>query len=172
MYFVFRLLQNVNDLDIAMRKLIDTEQVLLAHEKALQELREALAKKEEIVSSHSVIMLSTIVEHNSSNFFSVCAVMLQEDIIEKYDSLVEQKMSDYKKKTTRKKYGKHESYSAFRQAIHVRFTLAWFLNRLCLPPNALDEKQEVQHPDNAMPPVTELLPKGKTCMILHNINVA
>ena len=66
----------MNDLDIAMRKLIDTEQVLLAHEKALQELREALAKKEEIVSSHSVIMLSTIVEHNSSNFFSVCAVML------------------------------------------------------------------------------------------------
>ena len=54
----------MNDLDIAMRKLIDTEQVLLAHEKALQELREALAKKEEIVSSHSVIMLSTIVEHN------------------------------------------------------------------------------------------------------------
>ena len=66
----------MNDLDIAMRKLIDTEQVLLAHEKALQELREALAKKEEIVSSHSVIMLSTLVEHNSSNFFSVCAVML------------------------------------------------------------------------------------------------
>ena len=66
----------MNDLDIAMRKLIDTEQVLLAHEKALQELREALAKKEETVSSHSVIMLSTSVEHNSSNFFSVCAVML------------------------------------------------------------------------------------------------
>lgn len=40
-----------------MRRLIDTEQEFLAHEQALGDLREAIAKKEEVVSRLSTLVL-------------------------------------------------------------------------------------------------------------------
>ncbi|KAF8073814.1 hypothetical protein FPV67DRAFT_769004 [Lyophyllum atratum] len=56
--------------------------------------------------------------------------------VEQYDEGVDALKEEYTKKTTRQKYAKSEEYAAFRNNIY-----------------------EVQHPDKAMPPITEFIPK-------------
>ncbi|KIP08108.1 hypothetical protein PHLGIDRAFT_127242 [Phlebiopsis gigantea 11061_1 CR5-6] len=57
------------------------------------------------------------------------------EVILRYEEGVQKKKLDYQAKTSRQKYAKHEEYSNFRQAIY-----------------------EVQHPEEAMPPVMDLIP--------------
>ncbi|TCD70538.1 hypothetical protein EIP91_002884 [Steccherinum ochraceum] len=58
------------------------------------------------------------------------------NVIDHYEENVKQRGAEYKMKTSRQKYAKKEEYRKFRQAIF-----------------------EVQHPGEAMPPVSELVPK-------------
>ncbi|EMD39937.1 hypothetical protein CERSUDRAFT_132615 [Gelatoporia subvermispora B] len=58
------------------------------------------------------------------------------DVVNRYEKGVRNKLDEYKGKTTRQKYGKNDEYHKFRQAIF-----------------------EVQHPDTAMPPAIEFLPR-------------
>ncbi|KAI0248580.1 hypothetical protein BJV78DRAFT_1131167 [Lactifluus subvellereus] len=58
------------------------------------------------------------------------------DIQERYQVQVQEKLDVYGGKTSRQKYAKSEEYAAFRQSIY-----------------------EVQHPNEAMPPVVEFLPR-------------
>ncbi|OCH86400.1 hypothetical protein OBBRIDRAFT_738066 [Obba rivulosa] len=58
------------------------------------------------------------------------------DVVDRYEKGVRNKVEEYNQKTIRQKYAKNEEYSTFRQAIF-----------------------EVQHPDTAMPPVTDFLPR-------------
>ncbi|EKM49518.1 uncharacterized protein PHACADRAFT_265043 [Phanerochaete carnosa HHB-10118-sp] len=57
------------------------------------------------------------------------------EVISRYDSGVGTRQKDYGKKTSRQKYAKHEDYANFRQGIY-----------------------EIQHPDEAMPPVADFIP--------------
>ncbi|KAH9080421.1 hypothetical protein EDB83DRAFT_981269 [Lactarius deliciosus] len=58
------------------------------------------------------------------------------DILERYQVQVQEKLDAHNTKTSRQKYAKSEAYAAFRQSIY-----------------------EVQHPNEAMPPVVEFLPR-------------
>ncbi|KAH9179339.1 hypothetical protein EDB89DRAFT_796281 [Lactarius sanguifluus] len=58
------------------------------------------------------------------------------DILEHYQVQVQEKLDAHNTKTSRQKYAKSEAYAAFRQSIY-----------------------EVQHPNEAMPPVVEFLPR-------------
>ncbi|THH01561.1 hypothetical protein EW026_g1173 [Hermanssonia centrifuga] len=53
-----------------------------------------------------------------------------------YEETVQRRIAEYRKKTTRQKYVKNDEYASFKQAIF-----------------------EVQHPDTAMPPVSDFIPK-------------
>ncbi|CAL1713130.1 unnamed protein product [Somion occarium] len=99
--------QSLADLEATMKRLIDTENELSVHETVLNELREKIALGEEV-----------------------------SNVVERYQTGVQEKMAEYKKRTARQKYGKHDQYNKYRQAVF-----------------------EVQHPDTAMPPVTEFLPR-------------
>lgn len=57
-------------------------------------------------------------------------------VIDVYEQGVQEKMDVYKTKTSRQKYAKSDNYSKFKQAIY-----------------------EVHHPDTAMPPLTDLIPR-------------
>ncbi|KAH9002686.1 hypothetical protein EDB86DRAFT_197703 [Lactarius hatsudake] len=58
------------------------------------------------------------------------------DVLERYQVQVQEKLDAHNTKTSRQKYAKSEAYAAFRQSIY-----------------------EVQHPNEAMPPVVEFLPR-------------
>jgi len=58
------------------------------------------------------------------------------DVLVLYQGKAQEKLDGYNKKTSRQRYAKSEAYVAFRQSIY-----------------------EVQHPDEAMPPVVEFLPR-------------
>lgn len=58
------------------------------------------------------------------------------DVLERYQVQVQEKMDAHNKKTSRQKYARSEAYAAFKQSIY-----------------------EVQHPNEAMPPVVEFLPR-------------
>ncbi|KAF8271993.1 hypothetical protein EI94DRAFT_1567349 [Lactarius quietus] len=58
------------------------------------------------------------------------------DVLERYQVQVREKLEAHNKKTSRQKYAKSEAYAAFKQSIY-----------------------EVQHPNEAMPPVVEFLPR-------------
>ncbi|KAI1789617.1 zinc-finger of the MIZ type in Nse subunit-domain-containing protein [Ganoderma leucocontextum] len=57
-------------------------------------------------------------------------------VIDVYEKGVQEKMDTYKTKTPRQKYAKSDNYSKFKQTIY-----------------------EVHHPDTAMPPLTDLIPR-------------
>ncbi|KAF8895410.1 hypothetical protein BD779DRAFT_1499346 [Infundibulicybe gibba] len=59
-----------------------------------------------------------------------------DNVVDRYQIGVEKGMKVYAKKTTRQKYAKNEQYAQFRANIY-----------------------EVQHPDQAMPPITDFIPK-------------
>ncbi|KAN0125461.1 hypothetical protein V8E53_015431, partial [Lactarius tabidus] len=58
------------------------------------------------------------------------------DVLERYQVQVQEKLDAHNKKTSRQKYARSEAYAAFKQSIY-----------------------EVQHPNEAMPPVVEFLPR-------------
>ncbi|KAI0056566.1 hypothetical protein BV25DRAFT_1565135 [Artomyces pyxidatus] len=58
------------------------------------------------------------------------------DIVDRYEKNVQAELNSYENKTSRQKYAKHDKYASFKQSIY-----------------------EVQHPDEAMPPVIEFIPK-------------
>ncbi|KAH9989702.1 hypothetical protein BJV74DRAFT_837981 [Russula compacta] len=58
------------------------------------------------------------------------------NVLELYQTRTQDKLDDYDKRTTRQKYAKSDAYATFRQSIY-----------------------EVQHPNEAMPPVVEFLPR-------------
>jgi len=58
------------------------------------------------------------------------------NVLELYQAQAQETLDNYNNRTTRQKYAKSEAYVAFRQAIY-----------------------EVQHPNEAMPPVVEFLPR-------------
>lgn len=72
---------------------------------------------------------------------------------------VKQKMDEYAAKTTRQKYAKEAQYADFRQRIFVSVADSEVLDlrHVCL---RFSSTQEVQHDDEAMPPVADLLPQG------------
>ncbi|KAI0260215.1 hypothetical protein BC834DRAFT_556285 [Gloeopeniophorella convolvens] len=55
------------------------------------------------------------------------------DVLERYEKQVDEKLDTYRNKTSRQKYAKSEAYAAFKQSVY--------------------------HPDEAMPPVIEFLPR-------------
>ncbi|THH16547.1 hypothetical protein EW146_g4097 [Bondarzewia mesenterica] len=57
------------------------------------------------------------------------------DVLERYEKGVQEKQDAYGTKTSRQKYARNQQYADFRQAIY-----------------------EVQHPDEAMPPIVDFLP--------------
>jgi hypothetical protein len=64
-------------------------------------------------------------------------------------------MEEYATKTTRQKYGKSEVYAKFKHGIFVRTDLS------CVPElYSFTYIQEVQHPDTAIPPISEFIPRG------------
>ncbi|KAH9980180.1 hypothetical protein BGW80DRAFT_1515272 [Lactifluus volemus] len=63
--------------------------------------------------------------------------IVRSNILEHYQAQVQERLDTYGEKTSRQKYVKSEEYVAFRQSIY-----------------------EVQHPNEAMPPVVEFLPQG------------
>ena len=67
---------------------------------------------------------------------------------------VQEKLNAYGEKTSRQRYAKSEEYAAFRQSIYVRHDSSDPTLASLTPP------QEVQHPNEAMPPVVEFLPRG------------
>ncbi|THG97623.1 hypothetical protein EW145_g7580 [Phellinidium pouzarii] len=66
--------------------------------------------------------------------------------VERYETRVERKIMDWKNFTTREKYAKDEVYVTFKQNIY-----------------------EVQYPEQAMPPITEFIPRG-LCSIFPQEN--
>jgi len=81
----------------------------------------------------------------------------QDDVIHRYQVGVEKRMKEYVKKTTRQKYAKNDQYAAFKQGIYVR-VFSGYQNTSLL--TSLLAPQEVNHPDEAMPPITEFIPRG------------
>lgn len=45
---------------------------------------------------------------------------IQPAIVSRYEEDVERRINEYKQKTSRRKYAKHDDYASFRQAIYVR----------------------------------------------------
>ncbi|KIL67837.1 hypothetical protein M378DRAFT_122007 [Amanita muscaria Koide BX008] len=58
------------------------------------------------------------------------------DAVDRYQGMVQGKAREYTQKTSRQKYAKNEQYARFKENIY-----------------------EVLHPDQAMPPITELIPR-------------
>ncbi|KAI0648053.1 hypothetical protein C8Q79DRAFT_1109892 [Trametes meyenii] len=79
----------LTEIDILMRELLDTEYELTAHEKALDDLQQKVARGEEI-----------------------------EGVIGAYQQGVQMRLDEYKTKTTRQKYAKNDYYQKFKQAIY------------------------------------------------------
>ncbi|GBE84954.1 predicted protein [Sparassis crispa] len=58
------------------------------------------------------------------------------DVVERYEREMKNKLNAYKNKTTRQKYAKNDDYVKFKSSIY-----------------------EVQNPDTAMPPLTDMIPR-------------
>ncbi|KAH9922787.1 uncharacterized protein BXZ73DRAFT_91513 [Epithele typhae] len=95
-------------IDTIMREWLDTEEELLAHEHALQEIHQNVAAGEAVIA-----------------------------VIDVYKTGVQDYTEKYKAKTPRQKYAKNNRYLTFKQGL-------W----------------NVEHPDSAMPPLVDLIPKG------------
>ncbi|PAV17253.1 hypothetical protein PNOK_0731700 [Pyrrhoderma noxium] len=91
--------------DAIMRELLDLQHELKSHNECIVELSNEIARGEEI-----------------------------NNVVERYKSGVEDRISTWNSKTARQKYAKDEFYIKFRQDIY-----------------------EVHHPDEGMPPLTELM---------------
>ncbi|KAI0670785.1 hypothetical protein C8Q78DRAFT_1031904 [Trametes maxima] len=79
----------LTEIDLLMRDLLDTEHELTAHEKALDDLQQKVARGEEI-----------------------------EGVIDAYQQGVQKRLDEYKTKTARQKYAKNDYYQKFKQAIY------------------------------------------------------
>ncbi|KAI0632124.1 hypothetical protein C8Q77DRAFT_902243 [Trametes polyzona] len=97
----------LTQVDNLMLELLDAEYEFTAHEKALDDIHQRLARNEKI-----------------------------EGVAHVYGHKVQELLETYKHRTTRQKYAKNDQYQKFKQAIY-----------------------EVQHPDVAMPPLTDLIPR-------------
>ncbi|KAF9007669.1 hypothetical protein BDZ89DRAFT_1104765 [Hymenopellis radicata] len=95
------------EVDTIMKDFIAIESTMGFHALTLDEIRQKLAQGETVV-----------------------------DIVSRYNAGVTQKEAAHKKKTSRQKYAKDDTYREFRQTV-------W----------------EAEMPDTAMPPMTELIPK-------------
>ncbi|KAI0699109.1 zinc-finger of the MIZ type in Nse subunit-domain-containing protein [Cytidiella melzeri] len=81
--------KTLGKLDSTMRSLVDTENELLSHEKALHDLHQKIARGEPVT-----------------------------DAITLYDEGVQRQKQEYAMRTSRKKYANNDEYLAFRQAIY------------------------------------------------------
>ncbi|EPQ54656.1 hypothetical protein GLOTRDRAFT_130007 [Gloeophyllum trabeum ATCC 11539] len=95
------------ELESTMRDLIDLESEMGCYEKTLDELHQLVIQGEKI-----------------------------DDVMSRYEENLAANIDEYKAKTSRQKYGKHQAYVDFRQRIF-----------------------EVQQPGQAMPPINDFLPK-------------
>ncbi|EIN12623.1 hypothetical protein PUNSTDRAFT_60755, partial [Punctularia strigosozonata HHB-11173 SS5] len=93
------------ELDNTMREVIDIDTEMKANEKALSELHQRVARGEEIT-----------------------------ELVEVYEKSIKGVLNTYRNSTTRQKYGKHEEYVKYKEAV-------W----------------EVDH-EEAMPPINDFLP--------------
>ncbi|GJE98304.1 E3 SUMO-protein ligase NSE2 domain-containing protein [Phanerochaete sordida] len=77
------------EVDRTMRKLIDTENDIRAHEDTLKDLHQQIERGDAVA-----------------------------EILSRYEGGVQQRTDDYQSKTSRQKYAKHENYASFRQAVY------------------------------------------------------
>lgn len=97
----------LHGVDAIMRELLDIDQEMLSHEETLKEL-------------HQKLMLGERVE----------------GVMDRYENAVNEKMDQYRSKTSRQKYGSSEVYTQFRECIF-----------------------EVQNPGAPIPPIKEFIPR-------------
>jgi hypothetical protein len=90
-----------------MRELIDIDTEIRSHEQTLKDLNQQVVAGEEIVSD----------PHAFS--FRRHAQPLQNDVLERYQVQVQEKLDAHNKKTSRQKYAKSDAYATFRQSIYV-----------------------------------------------------
>ena len=107
-----------------MREIIDIDVEIKSHEQTLKDLHQQVIGGDEIVSQ----------------FFSVFACLLwyaqtpQINVLDLYKTQTRDKLDDYRKKTSRQKYAKSESYVSFRQSIYVSTTNPRLLHSCLTPP--------------------------------------
>lgn len=97
----------LHGVDAIMRELLDIDQEMLSHEETLKEL-------------HQKLMLGERVE----------------GVMDRYENAVNEKMDQYRSKTSRQRYGSSEVYTQFRECIF-----------------------EVQNPGAPIPPIKEFIPR-------------
>ncbi|KAH9841572.1 uncharacterized protein C8Q71DRAFT_737687 [Rhodofomes roseus] len=95
------------EMDTLMRDLMDTETEMLYHNKILHDLHQQIVRGEEI-----------------------------SNIADRYDDEIRTKVAEYKKGTSRQKYGKSDQYASYKQAVF-----------------------EVENPGVGMPPMADLIPR-------------
>ncbi|KAI9449293.1 hypothetical protein HD554DRAFT_2208232 [Boletus coccyginus] len=97
----------LDEVDDIMKELLDIDQEMRSHEDTLNNLYQGLMRGEVV-----------------------------ENVLDKYDNEVAQRVHGYKTKTTRQKYASNGVYVEFKQGIY-----------------------EVQHPGEAIPPINDLVPR-------------
>ncbi|KAI9435379.1 hypothetical protein F5148DRAFT_1266636 [Russula earlei] len=120
--------EELERLDSLMRDLIDIDVEIRSHEHILRDLHPTACRwrrdRELFFAPVSLTCPPDV----------LCE--LQVNVLDTYQTQTQEKLDEYKKRTSRQKYAKSEAYAAFRQSIY-----------------------EVQHPNEAMPPVVEFLPQ-------------
>jgi hypothetical protein len=89
------------------RELLDMEYEMRCHEEIISEISEQIAS-EDLVASPAPRTRSV---HSDSTS--------QDDALERYERNVKVRVNDYRKKTSRQKYGKSEEYGHFKQVQYV-----------------------------------------------------
>lgn len=123
-----------------MRSLLDVQAVMKGHSKVLSDIIQNVARGEDIVRA-------TFRPAETSTYLG------QTNAKERYLLLADDMNAEYDSKTTRQKYAKNEQYVSFKETIYVRL--------LVHDDQALTlHFQEVDHSGQAMPPITDFIPRG------------
>ena len=116
---------------------------MMAHSQALDALYQKVARGELIVCPPSL------------SAWEDRLIDTQDNATERYELEVKDRIDAYAGQTSRQKYAKDQRYMDFHSSIWVHFLFFSILS---------DDEcnlQEVHHPDEAMPPITEFVGKGK-----------
>jgi hypothetical protein len=135
-----------------MKRLIDIDKEMIAHEMTLDDIHQLVARDEPIVCGPDAFYLCP----------SPLILSWQSDALERYEKGVESKAMEYNKKTSRQKYAKSDVYISFKQGIFVR--VAFHCERFI---KYLTPLQEVDHPNEAMPPLTGEIPRGLIIVLIQ-----
>lgn len=88
------------------------------------------------------------------------------DAHERYERGLQTGLEEYAGKTKRQKYAKDERYRDFHSSIWVSV-----IPQPCTLRSSLEALQDVKHPHDPMPPITEFMPRG-AFFCWSNVNVA